>query len=133
MRLQVRLWCQQGRLEEAKSGALRAVSMFRTLGLRPMWRIVESSSGISKREWESWLLLVDRTLTVSSPNRRYFLHLLIPHLLLEGSSDGTDGCLDFSHCVLQQTPGRVDPFAITFLIIFILSCSLSFQRRHLSH
>jgi tetratricopeptide (TPR) repeat protein len=31
-RLQVRLWCRQGRLEEAKSGALCAVSMFENLG-----------------------------------------------------------------------------------------------------
>jgi tetratricopeptide (TPR) repeat protein len=102
VKLRASIWDRQGRIEEAKSEASRAVDAFEKLGAvkdaedcRELLRRLEEK--MKKRVPSSALNFGGKLWT-----RCHFLYLLIFHPQLGEPIDDTDNCLNFSHCTLPR-------------------------------
>jgi tetratricopeptide (TPR) repeat protein len=102
VKLRASIWDKQGRLEEAKSEASRAVDAFEKLGAakdaedcRELLRSLEEKM---KEPVPSSALDFGGKLWT----RCHFLYLLTSHPQLGEPIDGTDNCLNFSHCTLPR-------------------------------
>ena len=102
VKLRASIWDKQGRLEEAKSEASRAVDAFEKLGAakdaedcRELLRSLEEKM---KKPGPSSALDLDGKLWT----RCHFLHPLTFHPQVGEPIDGTDNCLDLYHCTLPR-------------------------------
>jgi tetratricopeptide (TPR) repeat protein len=137
VRLHAQIWHKQRMFEEAKSEALRAVGVFEKLGATRdlevckelLWDIEERmrmpvTSDEPGFDGELW-------------RHSHFLHLLTLHPQLGKPIDGADNCLDFSRCILPRTINPTEavsiPSSVTFLVVFSLLRSPSFQAHDSSH